>query len=239
MKPLTMILAEAGLELVPKSIQSHPAVIKSAKRRNKDPSEILLDISFHYKAMKGLDKWYKRGRPDIVHISLLNALSSPLNIVGLLNVYVHTINNIIIGVDPLVRIPRNYNRFVGLMEQLLTVGKVPPKVEKPLLWIENKTLNNFISTKKFDSVVVMHEQGVMMTPRNLGEVYGRYMIENKNICIIIGAFQHGDFEKETLLLADQLISIFPKSLDTWIVVSRVLEGIENALNIYLKSFTYR
>lgn len=232
MKPLALVLAEAGLELVPKAIQGHPAVVKNARRRNKSPSEVLLDISLHYRAMKGLDRWYKRGRPDIVHISLLNALSSPLNVAGLLRVYVHTINNVIIYVDPGTRIPRNYNRFVGLMEQLLALGRVPPNAEKPLMWVEAKSLREFVLGMGFEVVIVMHERGVLRSPRSLGEDIAKLMGEDRGVCIVVGAFQEGDFESEVFEMATQLVSIYPRPLDAWIVVSRVLEGVEEALGIY-------
>lgn len=232
MKPLTIVLAEAGLELVPKSVQHHPSVVKNAERRGKKPSETLLDISLHYRAMRSLDKWYKRGRPDIVHISLLNALSSPLNIIGLLKLYIHTVNNIIINIDPLVHIPRNYNRFIGLIEQLLVIGKVPPKNKKPMLWIEQMSLHKLVLNKNFNEVIIMHEKGSYMSHRALGEYLVNYMSKDQDICIIIGAFQHGDFEKEVLGLGNKVVSIFSKPLDTWIVISRVIEGVEAMLKIY-------
>lgn len=231
MEQLTIVLAEAGLELVPKDIQSHPSIVTNARRRGKKPSEILLDISIHFKAMKNLEKWYKRGRPDIVHLSLLNALSSPLNIVGLLRVYIHTINNILVHIDPVTRIPRNYNRFLGLFEQLLIMGKVPPNSDKPLLWIEQKTLKEFVKEMKFARIILMHEKGYRMSIKTLGTELAKLMKRDQKVCIIIGAFQRGDFEEETLSLTQERISIFQKPLDTWVVVSRVIEGVENALNI--------
>lgn len=231
MRSLTIVLAEAGLELVPKEIEDHPVVVKNAQKKNKKPSETLLDISLHYSAMKKLSKWHKRGRPDIVHISLLNALSSPLNIAGLLKIYVHTIDNKIIHIDPTTRLPRNYNRFIGLIEQLLVTGRVPPNSEKPLLWVEMKTLKDFVDMMNFDKVVLMNEHGVRKTVKIFGEELAKLMNDDKSVCVIIGAFQHGDFEETTLLLVHERISIFNKPLDSWIVVSRVIEGVENALNL--------
>jgi len=231
MIPLTIILAEAGLELVPKDIQNHPSIVANARKRGKKPSETLLDISIHFKAMKNLEKWYKRGRPDIVHISLLNALSSPLNIVGLLRIHVHAINNIVIHIDPGTRIPRNYERFIGLIEQLLATGRVPPYSEKPLLWIEHKSLREFVNEMKFDKIVLMHEKGYRRTVKSLGRELANLMKKGARVCVLIGAFQRGDFEEETLSLTQDHISIFQKPLDTWVVISRVIEGIESALNI--------
>lgn len=47
----------------------------------------------------------------------------------MLRVYIHTRNNEIIYVKPETRIPRNYNRFVGLMESLFKNKAVPPELE--------------------------------------------------------------------------------------------------------------
>ncbi|MEM4767134.1 MAG: 16S rRNA methyltransferase [Ignisphaera sp.] len=232
MHPLTIILAESGLELVPKEIQSHISVVKSARRRGKSTWEILLDISLHYRAMKSLPKWYKRGRPDIVHTSLLLALSSPLNDVGLLRFYIHTLNDVLIHVDPKTRIPRNYNRFVGLMEQLLKIGRVPPDSDKPLMVIENKSLNQFVYENSFDETILLRETGVRLSPIALGNFIADLMNNGKRVCVIIGGFQHGDFEESTARLAKMEVSIYPKTLETWIVLSRVIEGVENALNLF-------
>lgn len=42
-------------------------------------------------------------------------LDSPLNRAGLLQVYIHTNNNVLIEVNPQTRIPRTFKRFAGLM----------------------------------------------------------------------------------------------------------------------------
>ena len=51
---LTLILAEASLEIVPTNLQNHPSITSYCKRNKKKSSEILLDNSWHFAAMKGL-----------------------------------------------------------------------------------------------------------------------------------------------------------------------------------------
>lgn len=58
-------------------------------------------------------------RPDITHLCLLTLFDSPLNRASMLQVYVRTINNILIEFNPETRIPRTFKRFAGLMVQLL------------------------------------------------------------------------------------------------------------------------
>jgi rRNA small subunit pseudouridine methyltransferase Nep1 len=46
-------------------------------------------------------------------------LDSPCNKSGNLQIYIHTANNVLIQINPHIRIPRTYLRFAGLMVQLL------------------------------------------------------------------------------------------------------------------------
>ena len=146
---LVLVLAEAALETVPEKLWNHPAVRRHAKRQHKQPEQLLLDRSLHHQAMKSLDDNLKRGRPDITHFALLEALGSPLNKQGLLQVYVHTRNNQVITVNPATRLPRNYSRFTGLIEQLFQQHKVPQEGET-LLTLENKTLQQLLKETKTD-----------------------------------------------------------------------------------------
>ena len=109
---LSLVIAESALELVPIELQRHNSVTASARRFNKKPSEILLDISWHFAAMKGIKNEIKRGRPDLVHFSLLEACSIPLYFENKLNVFVHTIDDKVISIGQNVRLPKSYHRFM-------------------------------------------------------------------------------------------------------------------------------
>nr|AIF07743.1 ribosome biogenesis protein (NEP1) [uncultured marine thaumarchaeote KM3_24_H04] len=75
---LTLILTQSSLEIVPSEIQNHPSVTSYCKRNKKKSSEVLLDNSWHFAAMKGISNEIKRGRPDIIHLALLAICSTPL-----------------------------------------------------------------------------------------------------------------------------------------------------------------
>lgn len=221
----TLVLAESSLELIPKELWNDPSIIKSAKRRRKKPAEILLDKSLHYHAMKKIAKREKRGRPDIVHVSLLLALNSPLNQEDMLNIYVHTLENYVIIVNPEVRIPKNYNRFVGLMEQLLKYGKVPPESEKPLLYVKTMSLKDLISRINPRKVILLSEKGEKIRLIDVPKII------RKGDMFIIGGFPHGDFEKETYELCDEVYSMYTKSLETWTILSHILTVLEISNNL--------
>src|SRR6266511_5565948 len=131
---LTLVLADTELELVPVELQRHPSVRASARKRGRSPAAILLDSSFHHPALKKFPEGERRGRPDITHITLVVALDSILNLEGGLRVFVHTRNDEAIQFAPETRIPKNYTRFVGLMEDLFEKGEVPE--ENPLIHMD-------------------------------------------------------------------------------------------------------
>lgn len=230
MKKLHLIIAEASLELVPPQIASHPAVKKNAKKRGKKPTEVLLDVSLHHSAMKRLPNSHKRGRPDIIHRAMLSALDSPLNKEGKLRLYVHTINDLVIYVKPEVRLPRDYRRFIGLIEQLFKEGKVPR--EKPLLWIERLDLEELIQEIKPDVTILLSELGEITNPIELGDVISLFTYP----AIIVGGFPHGDFSEKTLKITQRTYSIYKEPLETTTVISRLLCGIEFAEQKFKKSF---
>lgn len=223
---LTIILAESALETAPRSIWKHPSIRKHAKRRGKKPWEILLDRSYHHATMLNLKGSGKRGRPDIVHLSLLEALGSPLNREGLLRTYVHTINDFVIDVNPNTRLPRNYNQFIGLFEQLFKMARVPEKGAK-LLELRRLTLPKLVDEIGPDYVVAFTRIG---KPKTLGEV-AEILVEKENPAVIVGAFPHGHYAKSTSRLANELVSIDREMLEAWTVVSRVIFSYENAINL--------
>jgi len=227
LKQVKIVLAEASLELVPKEITNHPSVIKNALRRNRKPYETLLDVSLHYHAMKKLPNKEKRGRPDILHITLLNLLSSPLNLEGRLKLVVHTYGDYCIKVNPLTKLPRNYLRFVGLMEQLLTYGRVPKK-NKPLMEAFPSTFDKALKILNASKSILLTEKGELNSPE---EICKESL--NEGLPLVMGAFPHGDFSEDVYSTAYREYSIYPKPLDTWVVASTITHACEKVLHILL------
>ncbi len=227
MERLHLLLAEAGLELVPRELWGHPAVRSTARRRGRGPGEILLDVSLHGKAMVGLPSREKRGRPDIAHFCALLALGSLLNRHGLLRLHIHTFDGRVIGVAPHVRLPRNYNRFVGLIEQLLLTGRVPPGAEEPLLWVEPWGLEEAVERIGPTRVFLLSERGARVSPSELA----RRVISERKPMVIVGCFQAGDFSEGVKRLAHEAVSISQFTLDAWTVTAKVLSAVEDALNL--------
>jgi rRNA small subunit pseudouridine methyltransferase Nep1 len=225
---LTLILAESALETVPEKLWKHPSVSKYAKLRRTKPRYVLLDRSFHHAAMKSLEQNEKRGRPDIVHFALLEALGSPLNREGLLQTYVHTFNDYVIAVNPETRLPRNYDRFVSLIQQLFECGRVPPGLDETvLLTLKHKTLPELIRDIKPSYVLAFSRVG---KPDTLEAIISKVVYE-KNPVVIVGGFPRGHFSRETMKLADETICIDPDMLEAWTITSRLTYEFERALGL--------
>ncbi len=114
---LYLFLVDSALELITKGIGKHVSIGK--KIRHLGDAGKILDSSLHHSIMKTLKNNNGRGRPDITHLFLSDTLSSPLNKWNLLRIYLHTRNNNIFEINPIMRPPRDYNRFKGVFYKLL------------------------------------------------------------------------------------------------------------------------
>jgi len=168
----------------------------------------------------------KRGRPDITHSCLLNALGSPLNKSGNLKLYIHTLNNKIFEINPQIKIARNYNRFKGLMAKLLIENEI--RIKNLLLISEFKgTLRELVNSIDKKEVIILSNKGKLAENPLL-------LFDNdlsKDFVVIIGCFQKGFFTDEILELSNKLVSISHYSLDAWVALSRVITLYEIAYDI--------
>lgn len=221
---LVLVLADSALERVPEEILSHPSVQAEAKRRRKRAEQLLLDRSLHHAAMRRLKDADRRGRPDIVHFCLLEALGSILCREGMLEVYVHTVEDRVIALNPRVRLPRIYERFKGLVENLYVDGAVKSGGET-LLELKRMNISRLISCVDPSIVAGTSEHGSLMSPHGLGELLSGY----EKPLLLVGGFPHGDFKVSTARHVRMMVSIYRKPLEAWTVVSRALTGIEEVV----------
>lgn len=224
---LTLVLAEAELELVPDSISGHRQVQAAAKARDRRPSRTLLDASVHHEAMRGLPESERRGRPDLVHFGLLLALDSALNKADQLRVVVHTRNDERLAVHPDTRLMRNYPRFVGLMEALWRDGASPR--ENPLLVLEEGwPLKRVLEHHRAGPLVCLHESGKPVEP---GAYFAQKRAESEDITVVLGCFPHGDFKEPPSSWADDVVGLGGEPLSVWTVEMEVLAHWERAVGV--------
>ena len=136
--------------------------------------------------MNGIENENKRGRPDIVHSSLLEASSITLYFEKKISIYIHTINDQILKINDNVRLPKSYQRFVGLIEQLFSEKRIESE-GNILLEIMNMKFSELIKKINPKSIVGLSRLDKTSSYQKVAQA-----LEDDS-CIIIGGFQKGLF----------------------------------------------
>lgn len=219
---LSLVIAESALELVPLELHRHNSVKASAKRSGKKPSEILLDISWHFAAMKGIKNEIKRGRPDLIHFSLLEASSIPLYFTNKINIFIHTIDDRVIFLGKNVRLPKSYHRFMGLIEKLYANGKIEEN-NQTLLEIRKMSFEELIKKINPKQTIALSSKGITSSYQKLADDI------SEDTCIVVGGFSKGQFSEKMKKLFDGIVSVDENSLEAHIIIARVLYEYEKRI----------
>lgn len=230
---ISLIVAEAALETVPDEIAGHPAVKRHAQRLGLRPSEILLDRSYHHAAMKKLLNERKRGRPDIVHFALLEALATPLFLKGMLNVYIHTAGDKLIIVANNLRAPKSYFRFEGVMLSLFRDKVIRNDEGAVLLEMHDGTLASLINnTIKPDRIIGLSTAGIRSTAEKaVAENIKKDGTDHHHCAFVVGGFPRGHFSENVAKLLNVTYSISDLGLESHVVIARILYECEKQLNV--------
>ncbi|MEM0475742.1 MAG: hypothetical protein QW343_03030 [Candidatus Norongarragalinales archaeon] len=224
---INVVFAETALERVPSEIQGERQVSLDAKKRGKPASEILLDANKHYAAMAKLLSKEKRGRPDIAHDLLKLALDSPLNKQGLLRVFTHCRGDFVLRVAPETRIPRSFNQFCGLIEDTWRKKKICAG-GKTLLEVKNQSLSSLL--KEVDCVTIVFDpRGKETSLRELVKKFEELVGTEKDFCLVIGGFPHGDFENRAALARFEHVALKGGELTAPAVLAQALACCQIAL----------
>ncbi|KAI9018526.1 Alpha/beta knot methyltransferase [Phycomyces nitens] len=209
---LTVILEGATLE-----------TLKIGK--NKEGHYQLLNVDDHLHILKKAGRETYEARPDITHQCLLTLLDSPLNKAGLLQVFIHTQKNVLIEVNPHIRIPRTFKRFAGLMVQLLhklSIRAVNGN-EKLLRVVENP-VTKYLPTNSYKIALSWDAPTVRLSE------YMPTIPADKNIVVAIGAMAHGtdDFADSYV---DDKIGVSDYSLSASVACGKIACAVEELWGI--------
>lgn len=221
---LTIIIADAELETIPNEMQNDYAIRKYAKGRKKPVEEVILDSNYMHTS---IDRYFpgesnRRGRPDIIYILLQVTMESILNKRDMMRIFIHTRNNLCISINPKVRLPKSYNRFIGLMESLFRKGEITSDGEI-LLGMEKKDMKECLDSHGKGDLTVFSPDG---EKAHLTDI----IPDDKNRTVIIGGFSEGDFRSEVYPLAKSY-SIFDEELTIWSVASEVIAQYERVVGL--------
>jgi len=223
--PVALVLVDSALELVPRSLREHPSVLATAQRTGHAPERTLLDSSFHHRAMRRLPDADRRGRPDIVHFCALLALGSRAAAAGRLRLIIHTYGGEVISVAPGTRLPRVYDRFKGLMEQLLVEGAVPK--DEPLLVVEGNSLERALADLGATRVVGLTSRG----PRTTWDQLLQPGSHDGRLALLLGAYPRGDLREPTAAVAGEVASIADGPMEAWAAEAELLAHLADALGL--------
>ncbi len=213
---LTLVVVDAELELIPPEMLDDHSIRIQAKKRKKPAKKMILDSNFMHGAIERAfpGESTRRGRPDIIFHLLQVALESILNRRGHLAVVIHTRNDIIITINPRIRLPKSYNRFVGLMEDLFDKGVISGQ-DDVLLKTEAGDWRHALSLGS--------GQRILLSPKGVNskirDIFQGSPGDDRTV--IIGGFSQGDFLSDVYSLGSG-ISIYPEELTIWSVAMEVI-----------------
>lgn len=216
---LYLILVDSELELIPEILHNEPDVRSLARRRTKKAGKMLLDASYMHTSIKKYypDEVNRRGRPDLVHTFLMLTQDSILNKKGELRIFIHTRNNFVITLNPEVRPPKSYSRFVGLIEKLFETGMIESNGVE-LLNVSKSSLPDLLKTIHYDSIRVLSPSASVVP-------VSKVIPDTKNLVCLIGGFSFGDYISDVYSLADSF-SIYEEELTVWTVASELITHYE-------------
>ena len=219
---ISLILSESALELVPSELKHHPSVVSHARKLGKYSSEILLDNSWHFAAMKGIKNEMKRGRPDLVHFSILEATTIPLYLKNKIKLYVHTIDDKVISFGKNVHLPKSYHRFAGVIEKLYQEKQIVTNNDV-LLEIKDQSFSELIDEINPTKVIGFSTKGI---PSSYEKIAAEI---SNNLCLVLGGFQKGHFSDSIEDKITNLYSVGDESFEGHVVVSRILYEYEKTI----------
>ena len=150
---------------------------------------------------------------------------SPLNRANLLQVYVHTQKKVLIEINPQTRIPRTFDRFCGLMVQLLhklsirasdTSQKLLKVIKNPITDHLPAGCRKYCTSFSADKVVHVDE-------------FAEKHPTNDPLVVVIGAMAKGSVDVD---YTDELCSISNYPLSAAITCSKFCSAFEDKWKIF-------
>ncbi len=175
--------------------------------------------------MKRLPDSLKRGRPDIAHFALMEALSTPLFMNMMLKVYVHTTNDKIIAIADNLRIPKSYFRFERLMVSLFRDNVIKSNEGTVLMELSDGTFADLIDMIKPNMVIGLSTVGVQSKAQKVAE--NARSVDHSSL--VIGGFAKGHFSENVTKSLGPTYSISNLALETHVVIARILYECEKLL----------
>jgi rRNA small subunit pseudouridine methyltransferase Nep1 len=137
-----------------------------------------------------------------------------------LRVIIHTNQNKVIELNPEIRLPKNIDRFKGLILQLFKEKLIPPESDDPLMSLRELSLSDLINELRgnHDLILEFSVKGEQLSSTK----YSKQIYDATNPLLIFGAYPHGEIEDIPNELVDKKIAIYQEGLDLFAVISQIL-----------------
>ncbi|KAL8573326.1 18S rRNA pseudouridine methyltransferase [Nucella lapillus] len=162
----------------------------------------LLNCDRHQHLGKKAKRDISQVRPDITHQCLLMLMDSPLNRAGMLQVYIKTEKKVLIEINPQTRIPRTFERFCGLMVQLLHKFAIKGTDNQKLLKVIKNPVTAYLPPGR-QRITMSFNASQVVDPKTL-------IPADEPVTLIVGAMAHGNVEVDYAEVAYS-ISNYPLS----------------------------
>lgn len=225
LRMFSLVLAETALQRIPPEIASVPAIERMASVAKRPATKMILDASIHSFAMKHLQDYQRKGRPDIAHFCSLLALDSPLSSEGKLRFFMHTQEGLVIRFHPSVRLPRVYPRFLGVMQDVLD-GRTVSADGVTLVEARQQSLASLLSEINSPRTLVLDPSGDASTLSSFSSILSDDSYPHTTL--VVGGFPHGGFT-DPVVQSLPRYSLSSKTLSAWTVVADVLSCMRMAV----------
>jgi rRNA small subunit pseudouridine methyltransferase Nep1 len=155
--------------------------------------------------------------------SPLNKVDSTLNKAGKLQIYIHTTKNVLIKVNPQIRIPRTFKRFCGLIVQLLHKLSIRAVngPDKLLSVVKNPISDHLPPDAIKISILNFNKAMSSEVPPIKLSSYLPTLAQDKTLVFFIGAMSHGHDDWCDDII-DEKISISEYPLSAAITCSKLV-----------------
>lgn len=190
----------------------------------------IMNCDDHKNQIQKGGKDFAQYRPDIVHDCLKALLDSPLNKAGKLQIYIHTATNVLIEVNPALRIPRTYKRFAGLMAELVDKHKIRAANSRDILM---KVIANPVSQylPAGGRKIALSVHGKILSCQAFAKEVKDLTVP---VTISIGAVSTGEPSEEPQFggeYAEEKLAISNYGLSAAICCSKICDAFEEVWNI--------
>uniref|UniRef100_A0A7R9V8V0 Ribosomal RNA small subunit methyltransferase NEP1 n=1 Tax=Chlamydomonas euryale TaxID=1486919 RepID=A0A7R9V8V0_9CHLO len=186
---------------------------------------VLLNCDDHQNFLRKHSKDPALYRPDICHQALLSVLDSPMNKAGKVKaIYIKTHKNVLISVNPKVRLPRTFKRFCGLMAQLLQKLSIRATngPDKLMRVIKGPVTKYFpLNCKRLGFSWAAARRVPMYE-------YVKELDDAQTTVFVVGAFAHGKIDAPWV---DEEISVSEYPLSAAYAIGRITNAFEQKWNI--------